>query len=66
MFKAIENLIFERRLKKKDIAQKLGITYNTFLLKLKGEYPFTLDEALKLKEILQTDLPVETLFKAVA
>lgn len=66
MFNIIENLIFERRLKKKDIAQSLGMTYNTFLLKLKREYPFTLDEALKLKEILQTDLPVETLFTAVA
>ena len=66
MFKNIERIIFEKGLKKRDIAEALGMAYNTLLLKLKGEYYFTLDEAIKLKEILETDLSVEELFKIAA
>jgi DNA-binding XRE family transcriptional regulator len=66
VFKNIERIIFDKGLKKRDIAKALGISYNTFLLKLKGEYYFTLDEAIKLKEILETDLTVEELFKTAA
>ena len=66
MFDNIEQLIFNKKLKKREIAEKMGITYNTLLLKLKGEYPFTLDEALKLKEILETDMEIEILFTPAA
>lgn len=66
MFDNIEQLIFNKKLKKREIAEKMGIRYNTLLLKLKGEYPFTLDEALKLKEILETDMEIEILFTPAA
>lgn len=66
MFKNIEQIIFTKQIPKKEIAHKLGISYNTFLLKLKGNYPFTLDEALRVKEVLQTELSVEELFSKAA
>lgn len=62
MYKEIELIIFKEKLSKREIASQLGISYNTFLLKLKGEYKFSLDEAVKLKEILKTDKTVEELF----
>ena len=62
MFKNIERLIFEKELKKRDIAKEIGLSYNQFLLKLKGDYYFTLDEALGLKRVLETDMPIEVLF----
>lgn len=62
MYKEIELIIFSENLSKSEIAEKLGITYNTFLLKLKGKYSFSLDEAIKLKEILNTNKTIEELF----
>ena len=62
MYKEIEFIIFTRALSKADIAARLGMTYNTFLLKLKGRYKFSLDEAVNLKKILETDIPIEALF----
>lgn len=62
MYSNIEMLIFKRKLSKKLIAEKLGITYRTLLLKLNGKASFTLNEAMKLKEILNTELSIEELF----
>lgn len=36
-----------------DIARKLGINYTNFSRKLNGERKFTIEEALKLAELLQ-------------
>ncbi len=67
MFRNIELIIFRKNLSKKEIAQKLGMTYNTFLLKLNGKASFTLDEAMKLKDVLGSTLSIEELFdRAVA
>lgn len=62
MYKEIEFIIFSQKLSKADIAAKLGMTYNTFLLKLKGKYKFSLDEAVNLKSVLKTEIPIEVLF----
>lgn len=66
MFRNIEIIIFQKGLSKREIAQKLGMTYNTLLLKLSGKATFTLDEALKLKEILESSLSIEELFDPAA
>lgn len=66
MFRNIEIIIFQKGLSKREIAQKLGMTYNTLLLKLSGKATFTLDEALKLKEILGSSLSIEELFDPAA
>ena len=66
MFKNIELEIFKSGLSKKEIAAELGMTYNTFLLKLSGKAYFTLDEAMKLKAILKSELSIEELFDRTA
>lgn len=48
---------------RKSLAEALHVHYNTLCRKLRGEMPFTLDEALLIKAFLQTDLPLEELFE---
>jgi len=45
------------------LSRDLGVHYNTLCRKLRGEMPFTLDEALRVKRLLLTDLPLERLFE---
>ena len=58
----------------REIASILGITQTTFSQKLSGQYPFTLGEAKKIKDIIvkakkekgitiNIDLPLEVLFE---
>lgn len=44
-------------------AKELEISSSTFSLKLNGKYPFTLDEAKKIKNILGTETTLDELFK---
>lgn len=46
-----------------NMAEELGITPGTFSQKVNGNYPFTFREAVKVKEVLKTDLPLEVLFE---
>lgn len=62
MFCEIEQIILFNHLSKKDLASFLSMTYGTLMCKLRGEYDFTLNEAVKLKEFLHTELSVEELF----
>lgn len=62
MYPELELTIFMSKKSKKEIASELGMTYNTLLLKLRGKNDFTLDEAVKLKEILNTPKSIEDLF----
>ena len=45
------------------LADQLGITIGTLSQKLTGKSPFTLNEAKKIKEILELDIPIEILFE---
>ena len=38
------------------------MSYNTLMCKLRGEYDFTLNEALTIKKIFKTSLSIEELF----
>ena len=62
MFCEIERIILFNHLSKKDLASFLSMTYGTLMCKLRGEYDFTLNEAVKLKDFLHTELPIEELF----
>lgn len=62
-FPILETEIFERGIKKKTIAAKLGITEKTLSNKMNGISPFTWDEVLLIHSTFFPDiLPVE-LFK---
>lgn len=62
MFKNLEVEITRGNYKKADIANYLGITPSTFSSKLKGKYPLSLIEVVKIKEFLCVDIPIEILF----
>jgi len=62
MYKKLEARLVLIGMTKKKLAEKLGITYNTLLLKLRGENCFTLDEALAIRKIIKADETIEDLF----
>lgn len=45
------------------MAKELEISSSTLSLKLNGKYPFTLDEAKKIKKLLGTEKTLDELFK---
>ena len=47
---------------RRELSRRMGRTASTLSLKLSGKAPITLAEAAKIKSILGTDLPLETLF----
>lgn len=49
-----------------ELANKVGRTKATMSLKLNGAAPINLAEARAIKEALQTNLPLETLFDQTA
>lgn len=48
------------------IAKALDITVPTLSQKFNGKYPITLNEAKKIKEFLNLDIPIEVLFETEA
>lgn len=46
-----------------DLSNMTGIRYQTLVDKINGKYPMTFDEAKKIKEALEVDIPMEELFK---
>lgn len=62
MYSILENKIFEKRLSKHEIAESLGIGYNTLLAKLKGKQPMKLDESFKIRDTFFPGTPIDYLF----
>lgn len=60
-FPTLENAIFSRGIKKKVIADTLGITPKTLSNKLSGKCEFTWEEVLKLKTNFFPDVDTEQL-----
>ncbi len=52
----LKALMTIRGIKRRNLAKELGISYNTLTKKLSGQREFTLDEVLKIKEILSLDV----------
>ena len=52
----LKALMTIRGIKRRNLAKELGIIYNTLTKKLSGQREFTLDEVLKIKEILSLDV----------
>lgn len=46
-----------------EASRAIGISRNTLYFKMGGKSEFTLDEAVKIKDMLQIDLPLEVLFE---
>ena len=58
----LEAEMARKGLSKKDIAETLGVRTATVYDKLKGKHPFTLDEALKIKNKYFPAFTLEYLF----
>ncbi len=50
-------------MRRRDVADKLGISYGTLHNKLAGVTPWTLDECKAMKTILMIDGPIESWFQ---
>jgi DNA-binding XRE family transcriptional regulator len=62
MYKRVEAQIVLSGVSKKQLAQNIGISYNSLNLKLNGRRAFSLDEATEIKRLLNAEEPIETLF----
>ncbi len=54
--KKIKALMTVRNIKRSDLANQLGISYNTLTKKLNGKREFSINEILKIKEIFHMDV----------
>ena len=61
-YKTLNAEIARSGLKKKEIAQRVGLPRTTFSKKLRRG-PWPVEQAIKIKEILMTDMPLEKLFE---
>jgi len=49
----IENHMAAKAIKRKELTQALGVTYQTFERRMSGELPFTVDEIWKIARVLR-------------
>lgn len=66
MYKRIEAQIVLSGISKRELAKRVGISYNTLNIKLSGKSAFSLDEAIKIKKEIEANEPIEELFKRSA
>ncbi len=66
MYQRVEVWIARSGMTRRELAQSIGMSYNTLNAKLRGKSNFTLDEATRLKEILRADETIEALFERSA
>lgn len=63
MFGRIEAQMALVGINERELARSLGIGYDTLLAKMSGISSFTLDEAVKLRDVLQSGDSIEYLFE---
>lgn len=63
MFPEVRVEMARKKLTALDLSNKTGIRYQTLTAKLRGESELTFNEAVTIKAGLETDLPLEVLFK---
>lgn len=63
MFRVLEAEMVLKNKSREDMARAIGSTVGTFGLKLRGKYPFTLNDLRNIKAELQTDKSIDELFK---
>ena len=64
MYLQVDIELTASRMSRKDLAGKIGMSYNTLLQKLAGKFPITLDEAFAIKKALGSKKPIEKLFES--
>lgn len=62
MYRNLKAEIARSGLSRTAVAEALGISLSTLSCKLAGKSPWLFEEAIKLKQVLGTDILLETLF----
>lgn len=62
MYNNLEAELKRKKIRRIDLAKKLGIAISTVSEKLNGKSDISLALAYKIKRILETDMPIEELF----
>lgn len=65
IYPEIEKIMVEEHIKSSWLSLKTKITYNNLSRKLGGEREFKLSEAIAVKRALQSDKPLEELFRKI-
>lgn len=63
MFPVLEAKLKENGISRKMIASCIQVNVGTVSQKMNGKYPFTFNEAVKIKKLLKTTLTIEELFE---
>lgn len=63
MYPQVNVELAKANMNRRDLANAIGMPYNTLLMKLAGKTIITLDEAMEIKDKLKSELPVEVIFK---
>ena len=63
MFPNIKAELARKEMTIVDLSNATGIRYQTLWCKLKGDYQFTVDEAMRIKQAIGVDMPIEELFE---
>jgi transcriptional regulator with XRE-family HTH domain len=64
MFRNLDAELKRKGMTRGDLAKAMNITPSTMSMKLNGKSGLTLKEALRIKDILNVDIPIEQLFYA--
>ena len=62
MFRNLDAELKRKGMTRGDLAKAMNITPSTMSMKLNGKSGLTLNEALRIKGILEVDIPIEQLF----
>ena len=63
MYRNLEAELARKRVSRKWLAEKLGITATTLSFKLNGKSELSLAECVEIKRLLNIDVPIEYLFE---
>ena len=63
MYENLKSEMEDKNIKRRDVAEFLGVRLATLCDKINGKYPFKLDEAFKIKYRYFPELAIEYLFE---
>ena len=61
MYEILQEAMHDKKIKQKDVAERLGIHYNTVCAKIAGKRDFTFPEAKLIHDLWFSDIDIETL-----
>lgn len=66
MYRNLEAEMVRKGFTQSRLAELLNLNSSTISLKMNGKRDFSLNEAMRIKELLRVDIPIEELFSQVS